>query len=203
MSDFAPTAGIDWGVGPKTIGKVLYGNDDQMVVKFYRKAVQSTQHDIAAGAPDFVSVDYVMIKEPGDRLHIVDKPVEYEHTLRWPRHWEQFQRQQEQVPDGTPTAFLFKSEPDVVERLRRAGIHVIQQVAEMSENTMHSLGMGARTWKQRAEKFLETTGNHAQVAALQNELQALQAQMKAMQEERLAEVRASRKSRSEPEGVAA
>lgn len=204
MSDFIATESIAWGPGPKTVGKVLYGHDEQMVVRFYRKAVKSTDHDIAAGKPPFVSVDYVMIKEPGDRLHIIDKPVEEEHKWRWPRLYELFQKQQEQIPDGTPIEVLFRSEPDIVARLKQAGIHVIQQVAEMSEHTMHSLGMGARTWQQRGAKFLETAGNHAQVAALESEMQTLRDQLRAIQEERLAEVQeAKRRARREPSEVAA
>lgn len=184
MSDFTPTQAINWDA-MGAVGTVMYGNDQSMVVRFYKRAVRSSQTEIANGKEPWVSMDYVTIKEPNDRLHILDRPVTDLDKARWPRHWDAYQRQQEQIPDGTPLEMLFRNEPDIVKRLKDGGIHVIQQVADMSEHTMHGFGMGARTWKQRAEKFLETTGNHEHVAAMEKRLAELEAMVREAQAEKL------------------
>ena len=200
MSGFLPAQSIDWDAGG-TVGVVRYGDDAKKNVRFYRRSVPNSKVAIAAGEPAFVGADYISLKDPGDRLHIIDRPIRPEDQYRWPRQWQAYQANREQVPDGTPVAALFQQDPDVVDRLRQFGCYTIQQLAALDEHGITRLGMGARQMVNKAADFLERTANHDQVAAVMARMSEMEKRVTDAENDRLvmqAEIDRLRAKKKEP-----
>ncbi len=183
MSGFLPAQSIDWDPGG-TVGVVRYGDDSKKNVRFYRRSVPNSKVAIAAGEPAFIGADYITVKDPGDRLHVIDRPIRQEDPYRWARQWAAYQANREQVPDGTPVAALFQQDPDIVDRLRQFGCYTTQQLAGMDEHGITRLGMGARALVNKAADFLEQTANHDQVAAVLDRMADMEKRLAEAERER-------------------
>ena len=102
------------------------------------------QAAIAAGGPSHRAVDMIAIQHPGERDRL-ERVVREDDKFEFPRQWAQFAAQQEQIPDGTPLAVLFPSDPDIVDVL-----------ASMTEPGLERAGMGVRGWQKKAVEFNES-----------------------------------------------
>ena len=138
-------------------GMVRFGGDDRINVTFYRKAVLDVEESRRHGAPFRVAQDYVRIQHPGERDY-VDRPVTDMDKHRWVQKWQQYSRNQEQVPDGTPIDTLLPTFPDIAANLHEMGIHTVEQMADITAEGMQRIGMGGQQLQNKAKKFLE----HAQ-----------------------------------------
>jgi hypothetical protein len=137
-------------------GMVRFGSDNQTNVLFYKRPVADPELSRQFGRPMTKGVDYVRIQHPGER-DTIDTPVANKPDAphRWPRQWAQFQRSQEQIPDGTPIEMLFPQHPEI-----GANLHAAQ-----------SIGMGATQWRNKAKDFLEKANKGVGIHKLEAELE--------------------------------
>lgn len=169
-------------------GAVSYVDDNRLVVRFFRGQEIHGLQSQEAGRPIYVGVDMVEIRQPGERDIFHGMATEL-HKARFPRQWEAYQNGREHEPDGTPLSVLFPTEPDTVANLRHFKIHTLEQLAGLQESAINRIGMGARNWVNKAQKFMQAaTGYQAasqmnrQVNDLTAENDALKAQMQQMAE---------------------
>jgi hypothetical protein len=153
-------------------GMVRFGSDNQTNVHFYKRPVADPELSRQYGRPMTKGVDYVRIQHPGER-DTIDTPVANKPDAphRWPRQWAQFQRSQEQIPDGTPIEMLFPQHPEIGANLHAYGIHTIEQMANLSEHAAQSIGMGATQWRNKAKDFLEKANTGVGIHKLEAELE--------------------------------
>ena len=165
-------------------GNIDFSAHDRKSVNFYQKAVHDPEESRRRGRPWSKSTTYVRIQEPGEKDY-VDRPVAEDDIAKsyWPRQWEQFQRKQEQVPQGTPVECLFPESPEIAANLHSIAIHTIQQLAGLTAHGMQTVGMGAQQWQDRAKQFLAAAnggvGMHrlnAENEKLKNAVEVLQNQ---------------------------
>ena len=139
----------------QTDGMVKFA--ERINVTFYRKAVIDNEKSRQHGAPFRVAQDYVRIQHPGERDY-VDRPVTDFDRNRWPDKWQQYTRNQEQVPDGTPIDVLLPLHPDIAANMHEMGVHTLEQMADITAEGLARVGMGGQQIQNKAKKFLE----HAQ-----------------------------------------
>jgi hypothetical protein len=155
---------------------------------------------IASGGPAYVAKDYVKIFRPVEHnLWVVDREATDLDKARFPRHWQAYQDNRAQIPDGFPIALLFPNDPDRVDILRSQRIHTVEQLAGVSEAALGRLGMGGRELREKAQDYLEKAGDREQWSAMQQAREQDQAVIAALKAE-MAEL-ASRFTQRE--GVAA
>lgn len=167
---FSRPTGIDWGSADKTYGQVRFGDDSQLVVLFYTRSVFNAALSQAKGARQYENQTWVKMHPPGEKLNIIDRPVQEGDKVRFPQHWNMFLQNKQQIPDGTPIDLLFPNNPATADNLRAFGIHTIQQCAKISAHAVDSIGMGATDWKNMAIKYLENATSGAAFLQLQAEV---------------------------------
>lgn len=153
-------------------GIVRFGSDDRMNVNFYMRPVLDPIKSREVGRPWKVGKEYVRIQHPGEK-DTTDRPVTEQDKQRWPRHWEQFQRGQVQMPDGTPVDVLFPQSPEIPENLHTIGCHTVEQLANMTEHGAQTIGMGATQWRNKARDFLSAANGGAGMHKLQKQIDDL------------------------------
>jgi hypothetical protein len=95
---------------------------------------------------------------PGDKNNIPVEPVWEQHKQRFPEHWQQFLRGEQQQIVGTRlTAAPFLS-PGRVAELNYLKIFTIEQLANLNDASMHF--MGAHELKAEAKRYLDKTGSN-------------------------------------------
>jgi len=149
MSDFQAPSGIDWR---GDVGVVKYGNG--MVCTFYMRQHHSPQKSEQAGRPVFEDRIYARIHPPGERLNIVDRPASEADKRNFPREWQQFVTNAEQIGEGTPIEMLHPHQPSVGATLKAHGVHTIEKCAELSGVAIESIGMGGQKWHNDAVKYI-------------------------------------------------
>lgn len=178
MNDFRDPTGIQWGNSDKTYGLVQYGNDDSLVVYFYTKSIFNPAKSKQTGMRQYDNAIFVRMHAPGERLNIIDRPVEESDKRRFSKQWSNFLQNNTQVPDGTPIDLLFPNNPAVADSLKAIGIHTIQQCSKLSANALDTIGMGAQNWKNMAVKYLENANTGAAFLQLQEELEKSKQEVK-------------------------
>ena len=146
--------GIDWNAGG-TSGTVKFGDDRNLLVVFYNKAVENTAKSINAGRRITENQIYVKIQHPGESLNIIDRPVKDEDKYKFRDRWKNFLMNRQQIPEGTPIDLLFPNNPAFAENLRGAGVHTVEQCAGLSAIAIDSIGRGGQECVNRAKQYLE------------------------------------------------
>lgn len=170
------------------VAPVNYGNDAGLHVEFRWVAKHMKAKSESEGRPVFERVAYCKIVLPG-RLNIVDRPVTEIDKHRFSAIWQRFLAGAERPQEGTPLEEWPALMVEQVASLKAAGIHSIEQLANVPENAFHSIGMGARELQTKAKAFIENAKSsaHAQKLAAENEnlrseIEILKAQMREISE---------------------
>lgn len=154
---------------PQTGDMMRPGGDGRMIVMFSRKSVLNEARSNAEGRPAYDAVDFVRVQQPGERDY-VERPVVESDKHRWPRQWQAFQMEQQQVPDGTPLDVLFPGQPQIVAALRYVNILTVEHLAAAEGTALSNIGPGANEWKRRAVALLEASKSAAPMIALETAL---------------------------------
>lgn len=173
---------------------VTHGSDAGLFVEFYMKSKKMEFESIKQGRYIGHDIPWISIRFPGNRLMTVDKPAKltYEDgedqsmpldNERFPKQWNAFIAQKEQVQVGTPLeewAILNKSE---VLELKSLHIHTVEQLALASDTALTWLG--ARETRKKAIAFLNQAKDGAEInrlieknKTLENDLSFLKEQMR-------------------------
>jgi hypothetical protein len=170
--------------GNQTI--VSYGDDSGLFAEFYLGSVIDNAESQLHGRPIYKSVDFLRIIFPGDNTKTYDKPVNMQMVGnrppdpdRFPRQWAQYQAQQTQVQDGTPIEQWPPISKAQALNLKSLHIHTVEQLAALSDGNLN--WMGARQLRENAKAWLDEAESGAETIKLRNQVEALQAQIEAMQ----------------------
>lgn len=167
---FQRPTGIEWGNAGKTYGQVKFGDDSQQVVLFYTRSVFNAVKSQQAGSRQYENQNWVKMHPPGEKLNIIDRPVQDNDKIRFPHQWNSFLQNKTQVPEGTPIDLLFPNNPAVADNLKAFGVHTIQQCANLSANALETVGMGATEWKNMAVQYLQSASDGTAFLKLRAEL---------------------------------
>ena len=155
-------------------------------VEFFAESVEDRGASRKAGRPIFKEIERVRIMFPGDNKR---KPVfnaheraglhpetgaEVTYAEMYPAHYEAFKKQVELIGDGTPLGELPGMPGSKVKEYKAVNIHTIEAMAGLDDRTVQKLGMGTRSWKDKAVAWL-SGDSLSEIEKLKNEIASLKA----------------------------
>jgi hypothetical protein len=176
-------------------GRVAYGDDSRLVVRFFRGQEIHGLQSAEAGRPIYQGIDMCEIRQPGERdvWHGIATPL---HQMRFPKQWEAYQNNREHIPDGTPLDVIFAAEPETVTNLRQLKIYTVEQLAGLQESAVSRIGMGGRNLVVKAQKFMEAATGYQAASKMNRELEDMKSENDTLKE-RLAALEAALMSRDD------
>jgi hypothetical protein len=174
------------GFSPQLMGdgSVKIGDDSRLFVQFYPNVVldHAATAESEDGQPVFKTVDYVKIQQPGER-DLFDAPATEEHKHRFPRQWDLYRSGKEQH-DGTPLALMFVGDrAHIAEMLKARKVFTVEQLANLSEDGVSRIGMGARQLVEQAKRFLDTMKRGHASAETERRMRELEQQVEGLRNE--------------------
>jgi hypothetical protein len=154
-------------------------NNGQAIAKFYTAELQDAAATAARGRYVGRKVDMVRIIIPGDKHNIVERRVKQIDKDRWPKQYDAFRKMEEFVPDGTLIDTWPMLSRAQVEDLKYNNIFTVEQIAELPDTSLGSIGLGGRLLRKHAQAFVETARKGSVPAQLvaENEQQRAQITM--------------------------
>lgn len=143
--------------------------------RFYNDAMQNMAKSEREGRPIYEDKEMVEIRIPGDKLMTWIGVVEDKHRQRWPEQYAAFKRGEERAASGTPleqwpNATLNKSR---VAELKAQNILSVEELANIPDNVLPKLGMGARELREQAKSYISTAKSAAENSHLVAEITRL------------------------------
>lgn len=129
---------------------------------------------------------FVRIQNPGDKLNIIERPVEEDDKRRFPRQWLYFQmKNSEGQVLGTSLTDWHKECPDELnkgqlEELQILKFQSVEQLATASDSQLQKVGMGSTGLREKARLYLTNKNKSEATKELEktrSELEELKAQM--------------------------
>lgn len=180
--------------GNGNVMAVSHGGDESLIVVFYNESVKQGHASEKAGRPIFQDVPYVWIRFPGDRTREVKKKANDEYKQRFPRQWAAFERQEQVVEVGTPLEQWGPISKSSALNYKGMNIHTVENLAAVSDTTLHNLGHGGRDMRDKAIAWLKSSGDSAEAMRLATENQALKDDV-AMLKAQMAELASKKRSK--------
>jgi hypothetical protein len=147
--------------------------EDGVLPRFYVEAV----HNAATGK--FENVEFVEIIIPGDNKTVVVHEVQEHHRNRFKNVYKAFQEGRTMADVGTALDKLGGLDPASIATLKYLHIHSIEALAEVGDNVLPNIGMGAREMRERARKYLQANYVDTEKEELKSRLAALEAKLSA------------------------
>ena len=161
-------------------GLVEFGDDQRLFVEFVSRSVQDEVQSRDAVRPVFIQVDYVRIRQPGERDEIL-RPAHRGDQQRFARRWQAYQEGRQELPAGTPLAILFPNNPEVVENLKYDKIFVVETLAGLNDTQIGNIGLGGRQFVDKAKAFLAAASNGKGLQEMFSEIDQMAANIKALE----------------------
>lgn len=171
MSELASVKDIRGGV-------VQYGNDASIWVEFSFKPIYQGFESEKQGRPVYKDAEFITMEFPGDRTKKIEREVTPEDKLRFPKHYDVFKAQGEQVMAGTPITEWPPITKSQALEFKGMKIHTVEQLAGLPDTALTWLG--ARDMRAKAQAYLDNAAGGAAVSQLQHENKALKADLDAM-----------------------
>lgn len=181
--------------------RAIYGRDDNLHVEFYKESVLNTFKTAAEGRPIYETQDMVYIHAPGNksdlrrRVRLISEPNAPSDAERFPRQWQAFKNQEEQVSDGMPVERAPFIQPHRALELKALKIYTVEQLAMLPDSIMQTIGMDGRKLRDLSRAFLDDATRLADLSAKEAENSKLRAELDAMKQQ-LADLAALRDQRS-------
>lgn len=185
MSTTMPT---DWSAVTDAPGldETRFHGDERLFVQFFRKPVLMTGLSKEEGRAVYREVDYIRIMTPGDKLCVIERPVDEIDRRRFAARYEKWKAGAGDAIQGTPLSSLPNMTPSKVEEYKFFNIHTVEALAEAPDNVGQKF-FGFNEDKRRARAFLEVAKGNAPFEKMEQELEArdskiaeLQAQIEAI-----------------------
>ena len=138
------------------------------------------------GRPIHHDAVFIRIQASGDKLNIIDRPIEEADKRRFPLHWAHYQNQakNEEHP-GTPLSEMPGLTKGAVLNLKAAGFYTVEQFAAASDQVLQGLGMSAGVsplaFRDKCKQFLGAAADMAPITRMEGELAQRDAKIAAMQ----------------------
>lgn len=168
-----------------------YAEDNRLHVEFHRVPVLHEHKSKEAGRAIYIERDFVRIHIPGDRLNIIDRPVDSMDEQRFADRLAKWRAGQAEAVAGTPLTAMPSMTPGKVKEYEYFAIKTVEQLAAAADNLGQKF-MSFHQDKAAAKAFIEVAKGNAPMEALNAALQerdaviddlktrldAMQAQMK-------------------------
>ncbi len=157
-----------------------FSDDAKLFVQFYRKPVLQPGLSQQEGRAIYKEVDFIKIMVPGDKLSVVDRPVDEIDARRFADRYGKWKAGAGNVVEGTPLASLPKMTPVKVEEYKFFNIHTVEQLAEANDNVGQKF-FGFQEDKRSAKAFLDLAKGNAPLEKMNSELKERDAKIEELQ----------------------
>ncbi len=157
-----------------------FSGDENLAVKFFNRPKMDQAASKEQNRPIFKDVDYVEIRQPGNKSAVVCRPARDMDKQRFSKHWEAYKtRTATREVEGTPLEEWPQISRSQVEELRFFNIFTVEQLVNISDSNGQKI-MGLNMLKQKAQEFLDLADGRAiqerdeHIADLESRLAALE-----------------------------
>jgi len=157
-----------------------YTEDSKLFVQFYRQPMLQPGKSREAGRAIYQEVDCIKIMVPGDKLSVVDRPVDDLDRRRFADRYAKWQAGAGATVEGTPLASLPRMTPGKVEEYKYFNVHTVEQMAAAPDNLGQKF-MSFHEDKRSAKAFLEIAKGNAPIEKMNEELKARDAKIEELQ----------------------
>lgn len=138
-----------------------FSGDENLAVRFFRKPRLDQAASEEQNRPIYREIDYVEIRQPGNKSAVVCRPARDMDKQRFARHWEAYKsRTEDKAVEGTPLEEWPQVSRSQVEELKFFNVFTVEQLASISDSNGQKL-MGINMLKQKASEFLEAADGKA------------------------------------------
>jgi len=171
-------------------------------VRFEKRAVKDNEASLKAGHYVSKDVDWVMVTPPYSKDCYENKALLWlnqaeenansgriprKHFESWKQAYEAWKRDEEPPLDGTSIKDWNALSPAQCKNILSSGCRTIEDLAQINDEGMRRLGMGAVDLKKKAVTWLQAAKDHGplinQVSQLQKENEQLKGSLDALQEQ--------------------
>lgn len=181
----SPAAGLD---------ESRFEGDDRLHVTFSRKPMLQSGLSREAGRAIYKEVDFIRIMVPGDKLSIVERPVDEIDRRRFGGKYEKWLAGAGNAIEGTPLSSLPTMTQAKVEEYKFFGIHTVEQLAGAADSVGQKF-FGFNEDKRRANAFIELAKGNAPLEKMNEELKKRDADIEELRAQLAALTRQATKGR--------
>jgi hypothetical protein len=147
--------------------------DASLLVRFFMLPRQNEVKSKEEGRAVFEDLEYVEIRQPGNKLSAVVREARDMDKSRFPEHYRRFLARESQTSaSGTPLAEWPMITRSRVEELKFINVHTVEQLAEVADVHAGQF-MGMQNLKRQAQEWLSShTSDMAEAMAAIAELKA-------------------------------
>jgi hypothetical protein len=157
-----------------------FSADTKLFVQFFRKPVLQPGLSEQEGRAIYKEVDYIKIMVPGDKLSVIERPVDSIDARRFADRYQKWKAGQGNAIEGTPISSLPKMTPSKVEEYKFFGLHTVEQLADANDNLGQKF-FGFQEDKRAAKAFLEIAKGNAPIEKMNEELKARDSKIEELQ----------------------
>lgn len=182
MSALPATMPTDWSgvTDAPGLDESRFDGDNRLFVQFYRKPKLNPGLSEKEGRAIYKEVDYIRIMVPGDKLSIIERPVDEIDERRFADKYAKWKAGAGNVIEGTPLSSLPKMTPAKVEEYKFFNIHTVEQLAEANDNVGQKF-FGFQEDKRSAKAFIELAKGNAPIEKMNAELKERDAKIEELQ----------------------
>lgn len=174
--------------GVKNAQMISHGDDSAVLATFSDEYITNEYQSEMQGKPVYEHMVQVSLEYPGNNLStfayrftVADGKSGNEWTGRFPKQWEAFCNQKEQVPDGSPIELWPPLDRGRIMHLKGMRIHTVEQLAAMTDQTGPNIGLDWRKLRDMANATLKPEVGAAQVSKLSRENEDLKNKIEVME----------------------
>lgn len=176
------TLPTDWAAVPDAPGldESRFVGDEKLFIQFYRTPRLHPGKSREAGRAIYEEIDCIKIMVPGDKLSVIDRPVDEIDRRRFADKYQKWLAGAGNVVEGSPLSSLPKMTPTKVEEYKYFGIHTVEQLAEANDNVGAKF-FGFQEDKRSAKAFIELAKGNAPIEKMNEELKSRDAKIEELQ----------------------
>lgn len=153
--------------------------DEKLAIRFFIKAKQDGELSQKEGRPIFKDHEYIQIMIPGDRGHVLVRPVQDQDRGRFAQQYAHWKKTNDnELGAGTPLEHLGLSLSQV-EEFRYFGIRTIEHMANIRDDLAAKIP-GTQGLKTKAQAYLEVLKEEAPMKKVRAELEKRDAEMETL-----------------------
>ena len=171
MSDLAAITLAENNYGPNQGVQGIDDGDKGLHVTFYKHPVDGQDH--------------VKIEIPGDDKTELDEFADDRYKMRFPRQWAIYKGQLEEFAGQIRIETVAWVDPGMIQDMKRANIHTVEYLAEMSDSSIGSTNMiGLMAFRQKAQEHLAEKAKSSQFDSLQEQNAELMKRLEKLEQKR-------------------
>ena len=159
----------DYGATDQAMNRNSEAGDETLLVRFENEVKTNAAKSKEAGLPIQEMVTFISIISPGQRNEQVYRQVRPKDKLRFPRHWEAFNRR-ESLPQAEGTALSEWAGVNAaqVEEFKYFHITTVQELVSISDTNAKNI-RGFYALKKKAEAYLKSAEEGLAIDALEEQ----------------------------------